>query len=382
MGNEVMNNDQSWLAAPCVRSYARNLKLFMDKMVKEHEVHRTLPLIYAAQDSSMLGGAVMDSDTIVKLTADYLTCAESGNGTIVEDVAGAGSNSGMQHFTNNSFGISPIDIFGVNIESWCSSTQDFYHNPDGTLGPYFSLWKALNATSVPVIFSEMGCPHKLFDGNDLLHKTVEGTRDWAQTEYVVNEMQSTWSGFIAYTYDGGGNDFEMFEGGPWDGRNVLEPSLDFWNFKEQLDKLPNDTIPPLGSEEKHDIALPRRCSAVQADFISCCGLRMFNDDKMQTFSFSTIVPVDVEVNDSIRQTGDGRWSGITKSFRTEIVTVGLIFVLISVLWHVTRKLLNLSERAELHSSENGAGKFHSCKNGVGKLHSSKNGAGKTQYMSI
>ncbi len=377
VGNEVMNNEKSWLAAPCVRSYARNLKLFMDKMVKEQLVHRTLPLIYAAQDSSVLGGAEMDSDTIVKLTADYLTCAESGKGTIVEDVTGAGPSSGMQHFTNNRFGISPIDIFGINIESWCSSTQNFYHNPDGTPGAYLSLWKALNATSVPVIFSEMGCPHKLFDRDDPVHKTVEGTRDWAQTEYVVNEMQSTWSGFIAYTYDGGGNDFAMFKRGPWDGRNVLEPSTDFWNFKEQLDNLPNDTIPPLGQKEKHDIALPRRCSAVQADFISCCGLRLFNDDKMQTFSFSSILPVDVEVNDSVRQTGGDSSSGITKSFYTEIASAGMVFMLFSICcmiqrWHVKRKLLNLSERVELYSSENGAGKHHS----------SENGTGKTQYMSI
>lgn len=387
VGNEVMNNEKSWLAAPCVRNYARNLKLFMDKMVKEQVVQRTLPLIYAAQDSSVLGGAEMDSDMIVKLTADYLTCAESGKGTIVEDVAGAEPSSGIQHFTNNRFGISPIDIFGVNIESWCSSTQNFYHNPDGTPGTYYSLWKALQATSVPVIFSEMGCPHKLFDRDDLLHKTVEGTRDWAQTEYVVNEMQSTWSGFIAYTYDGGGNDFAMFKGGPWDGRNVLEPSLDFWNFKEQLDKLPNDTIPPVEQKGKHDIALPRRCSAVQAEFISCCDLRLFNDDKMQTFSFSAIMPVDGEVNDSFRQTGDGKSSGITKSFRAEFASAGLVFVMFSVLyttqrWHVKRKLLNLSERVELHSSENGDGKYHSSENGAAKLHSSENGAGKTQYMSI
>ncbi|KAK1746976.1 hypothetical protein QTG54_002320 [Skeletonema marinoi] len=71
VGNEVMNDEASWLAAPCVRSYARNLKLFMDQLVQEKIVQRTLPLIYAAQDSSVLGGAEMDSDTIVKLTADY-----------------------------------------------------------------------------------------------------------------------------------------------------------------------------------------------------------------------------------------------------------------------------------------------------------------------
>ncbi len=156
VGNEVMNDEASWRAAPCVRSYARNLKLFMDKLVDDGITQRTLPLIYATQDSSVLGGAEMSSDTMVKLTADYLTCAESGKGTIVKDVAGDEPTHGKQHFTDNRFGISPIDIIGVNIESWCSSTQDFKYNPDGSEGSFFSLWKAMQKTSVPVIFSEMG----------------------------------------------------------------------------------------------------------------------------------------------------------------------------------------------------------------------------------
>ena len=286
VGNEIMNDNTSWLAAPCVRSYARNLKLFMDTLLKNGQVQRTLPLIYAAQDSSMRGGAAMDSDTIVKLTADYLTCVETDN-----DVAGdEAMMDGKQHFTDNRFGISPIDIVGVNIESWCSSTQNFYHNLDGTPGAYFSLWKALQATSVPVIFSEMGCPHQLFDRDDPLHRTEGGTRDWAQVGHVLNEeMNDTWAGFIAYTYDGAGNDFGMFTGGPWDGQNILQPTEDFWCFKDQLAKLPNDDILPLSKEQGSDI-LPRRCSAVAADFISCCDLRLFNDDKIQIYSSSEIVP--------------------------------------------------------------------------------------------
>lgn len=358
VGNEVMNDEKSWLAAPCVRSYARNLKLFMDELVQEKVVKRTLPLIYAAQDSSVLGGAEMDSDTIVKLTADYLTCAETGKGTIVEDVAGGGLTTGMQHFSENRFGMSPIDIFGVNIESWCSSTKDFYLNSDGTPGAYYSLWKALQATPVPVIFSEMGCPHKLFDRDDPIHKTVEGTRDWAQAEYVIKEMKDSWSGFIAYTYDGGGNDFDMFKGGPWDGRSVLEPTQDFWNFKEQLAKLPNDDMPPLPQKKEHDIAIPRRCSAVETDFISCCDLRLFNDDIIHSFRFSEIMPVDVEVNDSVQQTED-----VTKSIYTEFSSAGLVFLLFIVLytmqrWYVTSKQSNLRERSKLRSGNNEARKTH------------------------
>jgi hypothetical protein len=316
VGNEVMNDEASWLAAPCVRSYARNLKLFMDKLVEVGVVQRTLPLIYAAQDSSVLGGAEMEnSDTIVKLTADYFTCAETGKGTIVADVAGDEPTHGLQHFTENRFGMSPIDIFGINVESWCSSTQDFYQNPDGTLGSYFSLLRALNATSVPVIFSEMGCPHKLFDRDDKLHRTVEGTRDWAQIKYVMNEMSDIWAGFIAYTYDGA-SDFDMFKGGPWDGRNVLQPTQDFWNFKEQLAKLPSDMSPlQQKHQQEHDI-LPRRCSAVEADFIECCDLSLVNDADM---------PVYV-VADEITRSSETAKSFFT-SARLVLVMLGVFFML-------------------------------------------------------
>ncbi|KAL7438926.1 hypothetical protein ACHAXM_006584 [Skeletonema potamos] len=350
VGNEVMNDEASWRAAPCVRSYARNLKLFMDKLVEDGAVQRTLPLIYAAQDSSVLGGAENDSDTIVKLTADYLTCAETGKGTIVADVAGDEPTHGLQHFTENRFGISPIDIFGINIESWCSSTQDFYYNPDGTIGSYYSLWMALQATSVPVIFSEMGCPHKLFDRDDPLHRTVEGTRDWAQIKYVMNEMSDVWAGFIAYTYDGGGNDFAMFTGGSWDGLSVLQPTQDFWNFKEQLAKLPSDMTPLEQQHRQEQDILPRRCSAVETDFIECCDLRLFNDDKMHTFFLSAVLPVDVVVNEFIQQT-EGESA---KTFCFEIRSAGLVLVILGMSftlqrWFVTRKMSNLREHSKLHS---------------------------------
>ena len=32
VGNEVMNDEDAWQAAPCVRAYARDLKLFMDRV--------------------------------------------------------------------------------------------------------------------------------------------------------------------------------------------------------------------------------------------------------------------------------------------------------------------------------------------------------------
>ena len=284
VGNEVMNDEKAWQAAPCIRAYARDLKLFMDRMVDKGVFNRTLPLIYAAQDSSMIGGADMNSDTVMKLTVDYLTCVDEEKGTVVADVAGNESSHAVQRFEENKFGQSPIDIFGVNIESWCSSTQNFRYNPYGTPGSYYSLWKALRNTSIPIIFSEMGCPHSHFDRDDKERVTPEGTRDWAQVSIVTNEMADSWSGFIAYTYDGP-KDFTMFEGGNWNGRDILSPTKDFYNFKYQLKKI------SLPSEKKNSTNIsqderspPRQCADVKANLLSCCNLRMFNDDVMRSYS--------------------------------------------------------------------------------------------------
>ena len=125
------------------------------QMVDKNMTNRTLPLIYAYQDSSVIGGVEMEKNQVIKLTADYLTCAENGKGTLVADVANNEPEHGLQHFEENRFGQSPLDIIGINVESWCSSTQTFLRNPDGTPGSYFSLYEALKNTSVPIIFTEV-----------------------------------------------------------------------------------------------------------------------------------------------------------------------------------------------------------------------------------
>ena len=156
IGNEVMNDANAWKAAPCVRAYAADLKSYMESMLDSGVVERTLPLMYAGQDSATIGGAGVSKDEVMSLTLDYLSC-NPGDSTDISTE-------------------SPIDIYGVNIESWCSSTQDFYTNPDGTPGTYYSLWMALRNASIPIVFSEMGCPHSQFDRDDEERKTKEGTR--------------------------------------------------------------------------------------------------------------------------------------------------------------------------------------------------------------
>ena len=292
VGNEVMNDEKAWHAAPCIRAYSRDLKLFMDKLVADEVFTRTLPLIYAAQDSSVVGGAATDKDTVVKLTVDYLTCVEEGNGdVVVPDVGGGEPIRGILNFEDDKFGESPIDIFGVNIESWCSSTQKFLYNSDGTPGTYYSLWSALRNSSVPIIFTEMGCPHSQFDRDDEERKTAEGTRDWKQVPFVLNEMADSWSGFIAYAYDGP-KDFVMFGGGEWNGTNVLTPTKDFDNFRNELKKvaLPNATksgkIKYIEDERerlKKESFLPRQCSEIESELLDL-NVKLFNDDMIRSYS--------------------------------------------------------------------------------------------------
>mmetsp|Transcript_20572 Transcript_20572/g.44617 ORF Transcript_20572/g.44617 Transcript_20572/m.44617 type:complete len:562 (+) Transcript_20572:322-2007(+) len=252
VGNEVMNDLGAWGSAPCVKAYlnylaARGRKLGERSESSTQTARRTvLPLMYATQHDSPV--AEFHPDEAVKLTLDYLTCNDDG----VKD-------DGM---LDNTF------IFGINIESWCSSLQSFEYEEGGTEeSTYHSLWRTMaggNKTktimdavtgetttvqvrsvtplpvSIPVVFSEMGCSKKSFNrDNDAQPKRV---RDWKQMSLVQEHgpMSDIFSGFVAYGYDGGGNgNFRMMGGRddpPWDGRHPLPPSPDYDNFRAELSK--------------------------------------------------------------------------------------------------------------------------------------------------
>jgi Glucanosyltransferase len=228
IGNEVMNSMESWYAAPCIKAYARDLKLYMKELqdrIREDPVlqakyeSRTtaqgtlapLPLMYAAQDSG-IGAALSNVDTI-RLSVDYLSCNLDGDSTERDDLS--------------------LDILGVNVESWCATRDTFQYNDDGTVGTFYQLWKGLHPNiDVPLVFSELGCSHLFFNRDTPELKTPEGTRDWTEIPVVLEDMQDTWSGFSAYAY-WGNSQFNMMEGGPWNGVDVLEPTQDFENFQQQ-----------------------------------------------------------------------------------------------------------------------------------------------------
>lgn len=202
IGNEVMNSIQTWAAAPCVLAYARDLKLYM--AAKHYD--RFLPLAYAAQDDAL--SANVKPETAVKMTLDYLSCHDEPQS---------------------------IDVFGINVESWCSSLQTFRYNENGvTESTYHALWRALHNASIPLVFSEMGCSKHLFNRDNGLQP--RHARDWAQIPVVLQDMTDILSGFCAYAYNGSPL-FRMMKNGPWNGHDVLKPSLDFENFRAQLDRV-------------------------------------------------------------------------------------------------------------------------------------------------
>jgi hypothetical protein len=202
IGNEVMNSLKTWPAAPCVQAYARDMQRYM------LDQDRKLPLIYAAQHDS-IGAALLPAQAM-KLTLDYLSCQ-----------------------TTESDPLSAVDVFGINVESWCSSLQTFQYNEDGfSVGSYYELWETLSNVSIPLLFSEMGCSKKYFDQDNGL---ATGARDWKQIPVVLDDMGDVFSGFCAYAYDGN-PDFRMMDkkGAPWNGHAPLTPGQDYNNFRFEL----------------------------------------------------------------------------------------------------------------------------------------------------
>ena len=212
VGNEVMNNLDSWQAAPCVRAFLDDMAAYgkhkASKVKKEGgggpdagAKTEAMPLMYATQHDSP--SAEFPTDDAMKLTLDYLTCRDDDANTARGPSSSASTAGGSSHH-------SPF-IFGINIESWCSSLQTFEYEEDGlTESSYHSLWNTMRGgnltkttmdavtgvkttveiprtisplpASVPIVFSEMGCSRFSFNkDNDATPKMI---RDWRQIPLV------------------------------------------------------------------------------------------------------------------------------------------------------------------------------------------------------
>ena len=297
IGNEVMNALKTWPAAPCIKAYARDLKSYAataatttTTTLAAHERRTSFPLVYAAQHDSPTAAVL--PDTTMKLTMEYLTCQEdedeedddNGNGKDKDDLW--------------------IDMFGINVESWCSSLQTFAFNEDGvTESAYHALYQTMrNASSVPLVFTEMGCSKQLFNRDNGLERY---TRDWKQVPVVLQDMVDVFSGFCAYAYDGNplfrimGSDGDIIDGtqeaansssssstgAHWNGHDVLKPTQEYSNLAQQLQAYADKgivlTVPTTGST---NTPLRRSCAQVRQEILQVWNVPLLPLHRMPEYS--------------------------------------------------------------------------------------------------
>ena len=257
IGNEVLNSLADWPAAPCLLAYARDLKLYAPGF----------PLIYTTQHDGIT--AEVTPAQTVQLLADYLTC-----------------HSNDENNNTNSLAAT-IDIMGVNIESWCSSLGTFERNEDGTKGSYLDVYEHLANSTVPIIFSELGCGQNFFDRDNGLGTPLEGSdhlkaREWKQVHVVETDMVDEFSGYLAYTYDGP-IDFRMTTGGPWDGVHPLEFNLDMRNYLQALKEASSASLPVRNT----GVAIAPTCASVHEFLQSCCHLDLLDVDEVPSYYVNT-----------------------------------------------------------------------------------------------
>ena len=262
LGNEVMDAPRTWPAAPCVLSYARDLK--------RHAPNVTL--IYTMQHSGI--GAALSAAEAVEMTLDYMT------------VCGT------------------IDMLGINIESWCSSRQTYAINEDGSIGSYRDLYDhVVNVSSVsaiPIIFSETGCAKDFFNRDNGLERY---SRDWKQLPVVETEMSNVLSGFIAYAYDGPAIPFKMTSGGPWDGQRPLPFAEDMENFINQLELLKDEnettiaatTLTDYGGDNSSSLFESPTCPSLIDQIAELSGKPLIDIDEIPSYYLPMEMPLNVTV---------------------------------------------------------------------------------------
>ncbi|VEU37493.1 unnamed protein product [Pseudo-nitzschia multistriata] len=349
IGNEVMNSFTTYKSAPCVKSYLQDLVKYSRSLSSQSSSSRkAFPLIYATQHDSPT--SELHPDEAIKLTLDYLSCASG---------------------TERSDGALDL-VFGINIESWCSSSESFDVEDDGiTESSYHSLWRTFSGknktvkivdavtgdftleqvlpvspipVAVPVVFSEMGCSRRDFNrDNPLIPEDLKNIRDWKQIPLVSSEdgkMADLWSGFIAYAYDGGGFDVFRMMGGnstKWNGKESLPPSTEYNNFRYQLSKVNNRSLTGESSFSLSEIA------EIDQSTLSCkdatAKIRKFFGVKL--YSLSEMPSYFPEVRDNVKRltTFDPRappsaGTPTESSITNRVASYGELHLLISVLLFV------------------------------------------------
>ncbi|KAL7489754.1 hypothetical protein ACHAW6_015424 [Cyclotella cf. meneghiniana] len=309
VGNEVMNSLKGWKAAPCVKAYLDDLARFGKRVFKTKSksgggtARMTFPLLYAAQHDSP--SAEQLPDEAIKLTFDYLSC----------HYPKSDNDEDSFRLLDNTV------IFGINIESWCSSLQTFDYEENGIdESSYHSLWRTLfkgtklettmdavttevtvkeiptispKPLSIPIVFSEMGCSKYLFNRDNGLQQPSLA-RDWKQIAVVLDHpMSDEMSGFIAYGYDGGGNAaFRMMgdDNVRWDGIEPLPPSMDYDNFCNELSNATRAGRTRMdeafGSNHSANSTLwvPARCEEISTKLEQLWSVELYPLSKMPSYN--------------------------------------------------------------------------------------------------
>lgn len=295
VGNEVMDNLKAWRAAPCVKAYLDDLARYSNNVLryKGNTRRQSFPLLYATQHDSP--SAEQLPDEAIKLTFDYLSCRSA-------------ADEADKKYLDNTI------LFGINIESWCSSLQTFEYEENGVdESSYHSLWRTLfkgfktettmdavtgeittydlptispKPLNVPIVFSEMGCSKYLFNRDNGLQQPSLA-RDWKQIPVVLKEpMSKEMSGFIAYGYDGGGNGaFRMMGDGnaKWDGVEPLPTSEDYDNFCTELSST-------MVAEDLDDNNITMKsiefiaCEEISSKLENLWDVELFSIEKMPSYS--------------------------------------------------------------------------------------------------
>jgi len=162
IGNEILR-EATFSVISVLKAYARDLKAYMDMCNNDadspsHGVFRKIPILYASNDDS--------GDPLDRQKAEYLFCDSA-------EVS--------------------IDIFGLNVERWCSPAHTNSYDSIQT-------WVSEDNFPGAFIFSEMGCPQNLYPGN---------VRQWHQINSFFEKF-SAFDGFAGYSY-WSDNAFIMFE---------------------------------------------------------------------------------------------------------------------------------------------------------------------------
>ena len=147
-------------------------------------------------------------------------------------------------------------------------------------------------------------------------------------------MNDTFSGFVAYAYDGNPM-FTMTRDGPWRGQGTLQFSEDFENFKNQLAKIDYDHL--ASSVNLHDEAFPNTvgsskvtCEQVANTLKDATDVVLYAIENMPTYfeleegeaattDFPTLDPLATDVVPFSLDTGSSSNAGFV------VIALGVVF---------------------------------------------------------